>query len=305
MFAIHIPFAEKTRPLLTYGLLYAGVIVLFATLYWMLPGQFYHSTAMYEPVLAQDEIYIKTALQHALREQGQRNFPQGTIKVYGTEFPIVGLTVGDVSYEHGEFIVSVTIENRAVWSLLPPIHIQPQSTVEVTIDQPDEFAIINASPYVLRRTRTEFSLLQNPFQHTDQEIGVPFGASGNFRTADSSGEIEAAPGSPETNYGGLLRVTDSHGFFDIDGLRVSRRLLERMQAYADAKDGFAGRASGSFWRMLYLSTVTITTVGYGDTVPITPWARTLIAVEAVLGIVIIGLYLNALSERLRPQNAKC
>ena len=73
-----------------------------------------------------------------------------------------------------------------------------------------------------------------------------------------------------------------------------------MNRYVDAKDGFAGRASGSFWRMLYLSTVTITTVGYGDIVPITPLARTLIAAEAVFGILVIGLYLNALSQRLRP-----
>ena len=47
--------------------------------------------------------------------------------------------------------------------------------------------------------------------------------------------------------------------------------------------------------MLYLSAVTITTVGYGDIVPLTTISRVLVGIEAVLGIVLIRLFLNALS----------
>jgi hypothetical protein len=58
--------------------------------------------------------------------------------------------------------------------------------------------------------------------------------------------------------------------------------------YATSKD--------TFYRMLYLSAVTITTVGYGDIVPLTDLARAAVASEAILGIVLIGLFLNALSH---------
>jgi voltage-gated potassium channel Kch len=52
--------------------------------------------------------------------------------------------------------------------------------------------------------------------------------------------------------------------------------------------------------MLYLSAVTITTVGYGDIVPITTAARVFVGFEAVLGVVLAGLFLAALT---RPQRA--
>jgi voltage-gated potassium channel Kch len=58
-----------------------------------------------------------------------------------------------------------------------------------------------------------------------------------------------------------------------------------------------------FSRMLYLSASTITTLGFGDIVPITATARLLIAMESLMGIVLVGLFLNALSyERAQPNN---
>ncbi len=57
-------------------------------------------------------------------------------------------------------------------------------------------------------------------------------------------------------------------------------------------------ASNDFLRMMYLSAVTITTLGYGDIVPTTDRARALIALQAVLGVVIVGLFLLSLSSDL-------
>jgi hypothetical protein len=65
-------------------------------------------------------------------------------------------------------------------------------------------------------------------------------------------------------------------------------------------NGFKGSASdvsGNFWRMLYMSAVVITTLGLGDIVPISPLARALVALEAVIGIMIAGLFLNAVAAR--------
>jgi hypothetical protein len=53
--------------------------------------------------------------------------------------------------------------------------------------------------------------------------------------------------------------------------------------------------SGAYWRMLYLSAITITSVGYGDIVPISNTARLLCGLEAVLGWVIAGFFLSVLT----------
>ena len=51
--------------------------------------------------------------------------------------------------------------------------------------------------------------------------------------------------------------------------------------------------------MLYYSIVTLTTLGYGDIIPVTPWAKNLSALEAVIGQV----YLTVLVARLVSLNA--
>jgi hypothetical protein len=49
-----------------------------------------------------------------------------------------------------------------------------------------------------------------------------------------------------------------------------------------------GLPDGLFLRMLYMSTVTATTLGYGDILPVTTVSRALIALESVLGLILIG-----------------
>jgi len=50
----------------------------------------------------------------------------------------------------------------------------------------------------------------------------------------------------------------------------------------------------SLVQSLYFSVVTITTLGFGDIAPVTDLARSIVASEAIIGVVIIGLFLNAL-----------
>lgn len=59
--------------------------------------------------------------------------------------------------------------------------------------------------------------------------------------------------------------------------------------------------SGFVGRMAYFSATTITTVGFGDIVPLTATARFLTAIEAIAGWVLAGLFLNSLASRIaRP-----
>jgi hypothetical protein len=55
--------------------------------------------------------------------------------------------------------------------------------------------------------------------------------------------------------------------------------------------------SASLIDSLYFSVVTITTLGFGDIVPKTELSKCIVGFQAVYGVSVIGLFLNALSER--------
>jgi hypothetical protein len=53
---------------------------------------------------------------------------------------------------------------------------------------------------------------------------------------------------------------------------------------------------GSDWkRMAYFSSVVITTLGLGDIVPLSDGARTAVALEAAIGIVLFGLFVSVIA----------
>lgn len=53
----------------------------------------------------------------------------------------------------------------------------------------------------------------------------------------------------------------------------------------------------SFLTCLYFSTVTITTLGYGDISAVSSLAQILVILETIIGVVTIGLFLNSLSQQ--------
>jgi len=75
----------------------------------------------------------------------------------------------------------------------------------------------------------------------------------------------------------------------LDGPQVARA-----HSVLCAEQGITCSRWGDFGRMLYFSAVTITTVGYGDVVPLSGVARLLAAVEATFGIVLLALLVNSL-----------
>ena len=60
-----------------------------------------------------------------------------------------------------------------------------------------------------------------------------------------------------------------------------------------ALKGTPARYTGGLVRMLYLSVVTQTTLGFGDIVPLTDLTRILIALQSILGIVLAGGFISS------------
>lgn len=84
----------------------------------------------------------------------------------------------------------------------------------------------------------------------------------------------------------------------IDLPKGTKALLRRLEL---ASEGFPGPGGGGFSRYIYFSTVIVTTLGFGDIVPMTDRARLLVAFEAILGIVLMGLFLNSVAVKIAGQ----
>lgn len=80
---------------------------------------------------------------------------------------------------------------------------------------------------------------------------------------------------------------------------LPNELCGDIKGYAESQRGFPTRVKGGLSRMFYFSVITQTTLGYGDIVPISDRARTLVGAQSILGIILVGLFLNSLAHRLR------
>jgi len=81
------------------------------------------------------------------------------------------------------------------------------------------------------------------------------------------------------------------------GIRIPSETNQQLEKFVNGIKGEADSVDHRFLRMLYLSMVTITTLGYGDIVPLTNIARFLIGIEATVGIVIMGWFVNSLLSK--------
>ncbi|MEY2510118.1 MAG: hypothetical protein QOE26_881 [Verrucomicrobiota bacterium] len=79
---------------------------------------------------------------------------------------------------------------------------------------------------------------------------------------------------------------------------LAPQTLKAFESYRRSIEGFPSGGMAHVMRMSYFSAVTIATVGYGDITPLTDRARLLSGLESTLGVVFVGLFLNALGKRI-------
>ena len=84
-------------------------------------------------------------------------------------------------------------------------------------------------------------------------------------------------------------------------LQINQSLSNDLNNFASAVRGFPAHVEGQFWRLLYFSGTTVTTLGFGDIVPLTTRARLAVLCESILGILLMGLFLNALGREIKTR----
>jgi hypothetical protein len=92
---------------------------------------------------------------------------------------------------------------------------------------------------------------------------------------------------------------ESHEHATAVVIKVGPGTARRVNALLRAKAGFTDLLPGRPARSLYLSAVTITTLGFGDVVPVTTGARLLVGTEALADVIVAGLFLNAVAGGVR------
>jgi hypothetical protein len=249
-----------------FAVLYLLTIPLFAVLYLQRPHEFYHSTIQFEPHLEQDKASVTEILQGAVGR----------------------------AYRHGR---DSEWQSDEGWRFDPDqlfVHLQ---SVEGRVVEFDVIGVL-LGHHVVRFLEMRFEV---KFENSADETQL----------RSPEGELYCVsflPDEPVEHYGlaawqflqwpdDLFPGVHNHASANVGHIWLTTSERESTLAYLDAVAGVPGPSGANFERMLYLSIVTITTLGYGDVVPLTAQARLLVGCESVAGIVLVGLYLNALAAR--------
>ena len=258
---------SKVSPLL-FIFLYLMAVPTFGILYtFATPNGFYAPYAHFEPDAFEDRTklasMIKRSIQRSLNERKDKD-----LIIKDWKLDQKSLYVDNIKVTNEEaFSVRIGVAANGVnelrgarqlgWSIVVTIPEHPVSIIS-----------LDDAVKVYHYPEADFSKYVSPFKEYDENLfNLLFGQ-------DNSSSRKSAP-----------------------ALVLNYEEEIQLKRYLRGVNGDPSAVSGHFGRMLYLSAVIITTLGLGDIVPITWQARTLVAIEAVTGIVLAGLFLNALASR--------
>jgi len=241
-----------------YILAYVIVIVSFALLYNSVAREFYHPYAKYERPMGKIATQVRDGLTASFRDALTKH-PALHETVHVDPDRVI---VPTVKPEGSHLLISVrleivNLEKGKGWQamLAMPIKINTQAVLYTKTPEDVE----------------TFSL----FPQLD-----PQWEGGYFKALAAVYEDSAA-----------LRKNVEEA---VRTIQVSHEDIDRMRALTAGYAGFPSNVPGGLFRMLYLSLVTVTTLGYGDIVPITDRTRWLTGIEATLGIILLGLFISSL-----------
>lgn len=242
---------------LGWGLLYVLVLIpLFAVLYGLNASGFYQSTSTREPAFIFERSQLQEQLGYAVANEAQRTADQ--------KFPSAHMS-------GSAFVTDLQMDPQGL-----TLYVNAQSergfqNVALRLgvpENPDEKAMFDKDYY----------------RYTISDVAL--GSDSQFPSAEVTGP---------TNAYALLHI-DSEGTNSLVLVIPQQSVRRQLYQVWRSSQGYADSLHGLPLRMLYLSAVRATTLGYGDIVPVTTTTRGLITAEAVSGAVLVGLFLNALAR---------
>ena len=282
-----------------YAMVYLLLIPTFAFIYWSLGDEFYHSTVKYEQLIREEHPRLTEDLRDSIVKSYRRVHDDSWETEDGWRLLVGDIKLSRLVVDQGRYTLDLQMvfENKKT-------NLFYLSLLRATFSPDPIFPEKDAKKYLFALC-AENSPSSTPTpapsrSHGPTPIPSVRKVAWPIREQTPMPLDEIFPLDLEAIRGGAFGSTQCPFCDQPCGFLVtSRELMDRLIAYSNTMEGFPSRASGSFDRMLYLSAMTITTVGYGDIVPITRQARMLLALEAILGIVLIGLFLNAVAHEMK------
>jgi hypothetical protein len=256
-----------------------SAIPAFALTYTLMSQDFYHSTVQYEPTLNSDADKVLMSLREAVVSDYQVVRGTSVLEAQGWVGDVRDLRFGDLQADvHWiGFRVSYDLTRES-----PPTQVV-NASVDFRLDMPGA---------ALR----EF--LPSGVVEYRQVTVVPLsGISG------SPGPAASALAMPVLGAADLFFAKPTVGQVGPAVLALPQPVFDAMVGFWRARQGSPSALSNEFVRFMYLSAMTITTVGYGDIVPLTDRARAATALEAVFGVVVVGIFLASLATQARRSSA--
>jgi len=247
-----------------YGLAYLISIFIFAAVYTNMQAGFIQSTSRFDPYYIETEQNIKSLLSNHLELSIFAVEGNGDIKFTFQHDTVSNKAVNPKAQQTSNFLCNIEIPHTPLWEELSGRH-------------PEEYGInfelkVKGSFYCA-------SSLVNALLPID-EVPELSKLNGDDNILDSLGL-----GQPE--------------FYKIG---INPTELTRLVARLNSRpDGVILRSWTNYFRFVYFSSVTATTLGYGDMVPIRDTSRNIVTIQVLFSVVCIGLFLNGLSARAHKE----
>jgi hypothetical protein len=250
-----------------YAYVYLSLIPLFALIYSLLPRDFYQSTAKFEYLILNEK---SDEILKEMKSQIQFHYKKNILKKQSTDstqlFAIDDISLSSLNFDKNRFSLKLGFGEQ------------------FRVDNEDTI-------YDFMKESCDISFSLNSMKH-------------NIET--SSEQKQFLREIKLENRIGMFDMTYfSERFYALFNTKklgprilvVDKNLNNKLIEFANTISGFPISFSENYWRMFYFSSVTLTTLGFGDIVPVTNRARNIISVEAILGVVLIGLFLNSLTTK--------
>jgi hypothetical protein len=280
------------------GLCFLALVPIYATIYALLPaGSFFDANLRREAAHHADERRLLAALTHSLRSTpvqdgswlaplqvksvptGPESYVQGRWRVSRQSLDVLAIRFSDSR----QMLLQVGGDIVGTASTATGAHF-PDSNNGIKVEQ-----VVSSIDF------SEWVMTQQPVYPSHFHLGDPDYSEYQLALSDpSAGSTSRQPYQPPLAV--IFRSPDSRGNPGRENgqLRLSRTLAKHLVAFSLADDGDPQYASDLWSRMAYLSGTVITTLGFGDVTPVSDAARWWVTSETVLGLILVGLFLNAL-----------
>lgn len=306
------------RAAIFFALLYLTMIPIYAHQYLSLEDEFVQSNIMKESELRQLADSFSKGLERAIRDTLKQGYDWSGLALnprkWGLETEY--FNVLSVKYDDSQWMGALEITLRAVLNNhVEESYVQERKKAEWN-NQGLQFSRFHVFKVRIEETyaehRDNIAYCKNkdlsyvtvkqpagPCKFDDVEVTVAtallpsdFPVPIEFLFPFSSGVHSPADSPPLFPYR-RMKLNEGISIW----LPVNDQLQEEMHQMVQAGKGIPPPKVGGYLRMLYFSVTTATTLGYGDIVPVTNRARMTVASEAILGVVLVGLFLNALARK--------